>query len=106
MQRGKKLLAREIAVGDHAHKKRRHQRGNRRRAIREADLPVGEAKRLAQICPHRHEPHAPDEILEEHHRREPRADAGHLSSLIRTLRIESVSSWSPWTPIWPRFARP
>ena len=50
------------------------------------DLRIGEVQRLSEVRAHRDEPDAPDEVLEEHHRRELRAHAVHGSVLMRMLR--------------------
>ena len=94
MQDGKELLGREESVGDHADEERRDQCRDRRRAVREADLLSRELERLSEIRPHRDEPHPPDEVLEEHHHREPGLDH-RCSSRMRMLRNQTTSMMSP-----------
>ena len=64
-------FAREEAIGHHAEEEWRDQRGDRGGAIGQADLRAREMQRPGQVGAHRDEPCAPDEVLQEHHRRQP-----------------------------------
>ena len=55
---------------------------------RQADLLAGELQRLPEPRPHRHVPRAPDEVLQEHHRRQLHAHAGgHVISSGSGFRV-------------------
>jgi hypothetical protein len=77
----------------------------RQAAQGQADLLIGEVQRLPEIGPHRHEPDAPDEVLEEHHGRQLRASV-HFTSRILMLRNARVPLWSPCSAMWPFVRRP
>src|SRR5436190_17360795 len=106
MQQREELLAREEPVGNDPHEEGRHQRRDRGRAVRRADLRIREMERLSEVRAHRDEPHAPNEVLQEHHRRQLRSNAVHGSSLMRMFRKASSPVWSPCSAICPFFARP
>ena len=75
MQDGEQPFGGEEAVGDHADEEGRDHRRDGRCAEHEADLLALERERAAEVGAERHRPCPPDEVLEEHHRREPEADA-------------------------------
>ena len=52
----------------------------------EPDLLAGEVQRLAQPGAHRHVPGAPDEVLEEHHQREPKTGAERHGRTLKSRR--------------------
>ena len=80
-------LAREEAIGHHSEEERRDQRGDRGGAVGQADLGAREVQRPGQVGAHGDEPRAPDEVLQEHHRRQPAPDrpSGAAHGSVRTL---------------------
>src|SRR5438309_1685601 len=85
MKGGKQLLGGEEPVREHAHEERGHDRGDRGRHVRGADLRTAEMPRAAEVGPHGDEPRPPDEVLEEHHGGEP-ATRAHGSTRILMVR--------------------
>ncbi len=69
-EHGQQSLGGEVPVGDQADEERRDHRAYRERAVREADLPAIEAKRVGQVGAHARVPAPPDEVLEEHEPRQ------------------------------------
>ena len=51
------------------------------------DLRVGEMQRLAEVRPHRDEPGAPDEVLQEHHRGQTRANRRHECTGMKKVMV-------------------
>jgi hypothetical protein len=95
MQERQQFFAREKAIRHDPHEKWGNECRDRGRPVRETDLLIGEPQRLAEVGAHRDEPDPPDEILEEHHRRQPRPHRRHFSSLMRMSRRLRTPSWSP-----------
>ena len=74
VQDAKHFLRREEAVGDHAHQERGHDRPPGHGGVGPADVGPREVEPLPEVRGEGHEPRPPDEELEEHHRRQARAN--------------------------------
>ena len=98
VQKGEQFFGREKAIGHDAEEERRHERGDGCCTVRQPDLGTGELQRLTQVRPHRHEPGAPDEVLEEHHGAEScaRRTLGYASARRQNARhLGTSTSGSP-----------
>ena len=84
---GHEPFAREEAIGHHSEEEWRDQRGDRGGSVGQANLGAREMQRPGQVGAHGDEPRAPDEVLQEHHRRQPAPDrpSGAAHGSVRTL---------------------
>jgi len=105
VEHGEQLFGGEEAVRHHPDEKWGDEGREGGGPVGQADLPAGESERLTEIGAHRDEPAPPDEILEEHHRREANPGEGHGRTRRRIDRKATRSPWS-WSAMCPEVPRP